>query len=370
VVDSTRLQDLFRIGGQSPWIDNLGREQLRNGSLAEWKRRGIRGVTSNPTIFQKAIAGSDLYDEELSNSLMRHDDIESAYWDLVCSDIAEAADLFIDVYEDSGGLDGFVSIEVSPTLAYDTAGTVEAALSLWDRLARPNVMIKIPATSAGIDALAPVIAHGVNVNVTLIFGLKVYARVLDAFMSGLEELMLRDPTRVSAVASVASFFVSRVDSEIDSRLSKLGGHEAITLQGKAAVAQAKLAYDLFTNICKTERWARLESIGARPQRPLWASTSTKNPSYPDTLYVDRLIGTHSVNTLPEITANAFCDHGTVGRSVDTDMESAREDWRRLGELGIDTDDVARVLEGQGVDAFVVSFSELLRDMRAKAESPS
>lgn len=362
-----RLVDLFVMGGQSPWIDNLGRGPLRDGSLDAWKKRGIRGITSNPTIFQKAIAGSVLYDDELAASLARHGDVEAAYWDLVCSDIAEAADLFRDVYEDSDGSDGFVSVEVSPGLAHDTAGTVAAAQTLWGRLGRPNIMIKIPATASGIDAVATVTGLGINVNVTLIFGLDGYARVLEAYMSGLEALLTRDPSRVTDVASVASFFISRVDSEIDRRLTDIGSPEALALRGRGAVAQAQLAYEHFSSVLDGPRWDSLRAAGARPQRPLWASTSTKNPSYPDTLYVDPLVGPMSVNTLPEATADAFSNHGSAARSVDSDPESARRVWNGIMQVGIDTDDVARVLEQQGVDAFKASFNDLLAELADKAK---
>lgn len=362
-----RLIDLFVNGGQSPWIDNLGRGPLRDGSLARWKQRGIRGITSNPTIFQKAIAGSVLYDRELAASLIRHGDVETAYWDLVCSDIAEAADLFRDVYEDSAGGDGYVSVEVSPTLAHDAAGTVAAAQMLWSRLDRPNVMIKIPATASGIEAVSVVTGLGINVNVTLIFGLHGYARVLEAYMSGLEALHERDPGRVGQVASVASFFISRVDSEIDRRLTEIGTPEALDLCGRGAVAQAQLAYQHFTDVLAGSRWNALSAVGAKPQRPLWASTSTKNPAYPDTLYVDPLIGPMSVNTLPESTAEAFSDHGSAVRSVDADPDSARRIWNAIRQIGVSTDDVARVLEEQGVHAFVTSFNDLLAELADKAK---
>ena len=362
-----RLIDLFAIGGQSPWIDNLGRGPLRDGSLGAWKQRGIRGITSNPTIFQKAIAGSALYDRELAASLNRHGDVETAYWDLVCSDIAEAADLFRDVYDNSEGGDGYVSVEVSPTLAHDTAGTIAAAQMLWGRLDRPNVMIKIPATASGIEAVSVVTELGINVNVTLIFGLRGYARVLEAYMSGLEALLEREPGRVAQVASVASFFISRVDSEIDRRLTEIGTPDALDLRGRGAVAQAQLAYEHFTDVLVGSRWNALAAAGAKPQRPLWASTSTKNPTYPDTLYVDPLVGPMSVNTLPEATAEAFSDHGSPIRSVDSDPESARHVWNAIMQVGVDTEDVATVLEKQGVEAFVASHNDLLIELAAKAK---
>lgn len=365
-----RLGELFTVGGQSPWLDNLGRGPLRDGSLLAWKERGIRGITSNPTIFQKAIAGSVLYDGQLAESIARHGSPEAAYWDLVCADIAEAADLFRDLYDDSDGNDGFVSVEVSPTLAHDTAGTVEAARTLWERLDRPNIMIKIPATDEGIAAVSAVTGLGINVNVTLIFGLAGYARVLEAYMSGLETLASRDADRVTQVSSVASFFISRVDQEIDRRLTEIGTASALALRGRAAVAQAKLAYDHFRSVLDGPRWTSLARAGAHPQRPLWASTSTKNPQYPDTLYVDPLIGPLSVNTLPEVTAEAFSHHGSAARSVDRDLDGARADWAAIRAEGVDVDDVARVLERQGVDAFIASYQDLLTELGEKAQSLS
>jgi len=351
---------------QSPWLDTLGREYLRNGTLRSWIDRGIRGVTSNPTIFQKAITGSDLYDQELMRSLSAGQGVEGAYWDLVCTDIAEAADLFHSVYIDSHSRDGFVSVEVSPSLAYDTEATIAAAELLWHRLSRANVMIKIPATDQGIEAIRSVVAKGINVNVTLIFGLDSYARVLDAYMLGIEELIARAPDRVSAVAGVASFFISRVDTEIDQRLTAIGTPEALQLRGKAAIAQAKLAYQHFVLSMQSDRWKRLEANGAQPQRPLWASTSTKNPHYRDTIYVEDLIGPESVNTLPENTAAAFDDHGVVQRTVDIDVDRAQAEWSKIGQLGIDRNAVAALLERQGVDAFRDSFTDLLEELTAKS----
>jgi transaldolase len=366
MTNTDRLRVLFQSYGQSPWIDNLSRAHLQDGSLQRWKDRGIRGITSNPTIFQKAITGSDLYDDELRSSINRHQDAHSAYWDLVCTDIAAAADLFRDVYDESHGEDGFVSVEVSPSLAYDVEGTVAAAEALWLRLARANVMIKIPATNEGIEATRRVVALGINVNVTLIFGLEEYIRVLDAHVSGLELLAQTDPERVSNLASVASFFISRVDTEIDTRLTGIGSVHALSLRGQGAVSQAKMAYDGFTTHCATERWRALLNIGARPQRPLWASTSTKNAAYPDTLYVDELIGPSSVNTLPEDTANAFSDHGRTQRTIDRNLEHAIGVWDGLEKAGIDRRDVASVLERQGVEAFQKSFTDLVSELELKA----
>lgn len=366
MADGSMLATLYSHWGQSPWLDTLSRAYLQDGTLETWRNRGIRGVTSNPTIFQRAIAGSSLYDDELTDALRRHGSVSDAYWDLVCTDIADAADLFRPVFDASQGDDGYVSVEVSPSLAHDTDATVDAAQMLWQRLNRPNVMIKVPATTAGIDAVSRIIACGIHVNVTLIFSLDTYRRVLDAYMDGLEQLARVSPHALPSVASVASFFVSRVDSEIDQRLSDIGTPEALELLGRAAVAQAQLAYAHFIEACATTRWSALERQGAKVQRPLWASTSTKNPNYPDTLYVDELIGPHTVNTLPEITAQAFDDHGRAGRTVDADLGAAREYWRKIQAVGVDIADVATVLEQQGVEAFQKSFDDLLAELSEKA----
>lgn len=366
MTDSTRLKALHETCGQSPWLDTLSRAYLLDGTLERWLQQGIRGVTSNPSIFQKAIAGSSLYDHELMQSYAQRPDIRAAYWDLVCTDIANAADVFRTLYESSAREDGYVSVEVSPDLAYDTDATVTAARTLWERLNRPNVMIKVPATQAGIDAVRQIVALGINVNVTLIFSLDTYAQVLDAYLRGLEELLVTNPTAVSTVASVASFFVSRVDTEIDQRLTEIGSSEALAMRGRSAIAQARLAYAHFQDSMLSERWAGLHRHGATPQRPLWASTSTKNPQYPDTLYVDQLIGPHSVNTLPEPTAQAFDNHGVVHRTIDAGVDVARMEWNSLERLGIDTHDVARLLEQQGVDAFRKSFDDLLSELSDKA----
>jgi transaldolase len=366
MINSTRLTALHETCGQSPWLDTLSRAYLLDGTLERWLQQGIRGVTSNPSIFQKAIAGSSLYDHELLQSYTHHRDVHVAYWDLVCSDIANAADMFRGLYESSAGQDGYVSVEVSPDLAYDTVATVAAARTLWERLNRPNVMIKVPATQAGIDAVRQIVANGINVNVTLIFSLDTYAQVLESYLGGLEELATTNPTAVSTVASVASFFVSRVDTEIDQRLADIGSHEALAMRGRSAIAQARLAYAHFQESMLSTRWADLQSRhGATPQRPLWASTSTKNPQYPDTLYVDQLIGPLSVNTLPEPTARAFDDHGVVRQTIDVGLEEARKEWDSLQRLGVDTQDVARLLEKQGVDAFRKSFDDLLSELRDK-----
>ena len=357
----TRLHDLFDQQGQSPWIDNLTRAGVRSGQLAELVRRGIRGVTSNPTIFQKAIAGSADYDEHFAELLATHP-VEAAYWELVFDDIEQALDVLRPVYDASGGTDGFVSLEVAPALANDTAGSIEAAKAFADRLARPNLMVKIPGTAEGIPAIQAMIAEGVNINVTLIFGLPRYGEVIEAYLSGLEA---REGD-LSAIASVASFFISRVDTEVDRRLDAIGTEEALGLRGRAAVAQAKLAYQLFQERFSGPRWDALAARGARVQRPLWASTSTKNKAYPDLLYVDSLIGPDTVNTIPDATVEAFVDHGTVARTIDNDVAEATRVLERVEAVGVSMDDVAETLEAEGVAAFVKSFDELLQSLQDKA----
>ncbi|MFM2046329.1 MAG: transaldolase [Actinomycetota bacterium] len=362
---SGRLLRLHGVHGQSPWLDNLQRRDIESGRLASLIERGVRGLTSNPTIFQKAIQGSSDYDAQFAAVMQRGTSVEDAYWELVEADIRGAADLFGPLHEFSGGTDGFVSVEVDPRLAGDSHRTISDALALRDRIDRPNVMIKVPGTKAGLAAIRTLVAEGTNVNVTLIFGLSRYAEVIEAHIGGLEDRAARG-LPVSGTAGVASFFISRVDTEIDRRLEETGTAEALALRGKAAVAQAVLAYSLFTTAFSGPRWERLAAQGAVPQRPLWASTSTKNPAYPDTLYVDSLIGPDSVNTLPEATLEAFDDHGTLARTVDTDVAGAANVWDGLSALGIDPDEVAGVLEKEGLASFEASFADLLASLGSKA----
>ncbi|MDA8342582.1 MAG: transaldolase [Actinomycetota bacterium] len=364
----TNLQRLHDEAGQSPWLDNLRRDWLGDGTLAALVDQGIRGVTSNPTIFAKAIEGQDAYDEQIA-SLAGHAGTEEIYWDLVVDDIVAALGLLRPVYDESGGTDGFVSVEVAPSLAHDTAGTEAAARHLHGRIDRPNLLVKIPATAEGVPAIRTVIGEGRSVNVTLIFGLARYAEVIDAYLGGLEDLVASGTEDLSAVASVASFFVSRVDTEVDRRLGELapsgGGGERLALRGRAAVAQARLAYRLFAERFSGPRWEALAARGARVQRPLWASTSTKNPDYPDLAYVDTLIGPDTVNTMPEGTIAAFLDHGTVARTIDTgDPDDV---MAGLQAAGIDMEDVADTLEAAGVASFAASFDDLLRVLATKVE---
>lgn len=364
-MSANRLADLFTIAGQSPWLDNLKREYIVNGDFARVLASGIRGLTSNPTIFQKAIQGSALYDDQFHDSIQRGLTTEETYWELVVSDIIGALDIFGPLYVSSSGLDGFVSVEVSPGLAQDMDGTISAAQALHDRIARPNVMIKVPATKACIPAIEEIISRGINVNVTLIFGLDRYQEVMDAYIRGLQRLSKFDPSKVQDVASVASFFISRVDSEVDRRLEAHGAPGALDLRGKAAIAQAKLAYNMFEKTFSGDAWLSLAKLGAQVQRPLWASTSTKNPSFPDTMYVDELIGPHSVNTLPDATMEAFSDHGSIAETITNNVDGARKVLDELSRLGIDMSAVAHQLENEGVVSFQQSFNDLLAVLEAK-----
>ena len=320
-----RLIRLYEEFDQSPWLDNLRRGYLTSGQLVELRDQGIRGLTSNPTIFQKAIEGAADYDEQFRTLALDEHPTVADYWTMVLQDIAGAAEVLEPVYDESGGADGFVSVEVDPGLAHDEAGTEQAARELHERIARRNVMVKIPATAEGIGPIRTMISEGRNTNVTLIFSLDRYAEVIDAYLDGLEAFAAQDGTELGTVASVASFFISRVDTEVDRRLEQIGSPEALALRGKAAVAQGKLAYRLFAESFSGERWEALAARGAKVQRPLWASTSTKNDAYPDTMYVDQLIGPFTVNTMPDATIEAFNDHGTLARTVDRRRRRGRGD---------------------------------------------
>jgi transaldolase len=363
----TRLHDLFDQGGQSPWLDNLRRDWIEGGQLARWVDQGVRGVTSNPTIFAKAIEGQDTYDEQFRSLVPGHS-VEDAYWEMVIDDITSALDVLAPVHQSSDGVDGFVSLEVAPAVASDTAATVDMARNLHERIERSNLFVKIPATRAGVPAIEQMIAEGRSINVTLIFGLERYDAVMEAYLSGLEAAAAGGRTDLSHIASVASFFVSRVDTEVDKRIAAhVDADPALkALEGRAAVAQAQVAYRHFVDTFRGPRWEKLAALGARPQRPLWASTSTKNPAYSDLLYVDTLIGPHTVNTMPESTLAAFEDHGTVRRTVDADTAGAESVLRELGERGIDMEDVADTLEREGVASFGASFDDLVASLERKA----
>jgi transaldolase len=363
----TKLDLLYQEQGQSPWLDNLTRPYLRDGTLARLVADGIRGVTANPTILARAIEGSDAYDEQFAALRASGRAVADAYWDLAVDDINSALELLRPTFDASDGTDGFVSIEVAPEVARDTAATIAAARALHARIDQPNLYVKIPATTEGIPAIAGMVAEGRNINVTLIFSLTRYDQVIEAYLSGLETLAARG-SDIGSVRSVASFFVSRVDSEVDRRLEAIGSPDALALRGQAAVAQAKLAYRLFRKRFGGERWAPLADLGAQAQRPLWASTSTKNAAYPDTLYVDELIGPDTVNTLPEATIAAFEDHGALARRIDADVDGAVAVLEALEEVGIDMDDVGTTLEDKGVATFHESFGHVLGVLGTKARA--
>src|SRR5436190_4104790 len=359
---SSRLHKLSELG-QSVWIDFLSREMLQTGGLERLMRDdAVVGVTSNPTIFQKAISQGDLYDEQIRDCLDEHDEPKEIFWRLAETDIGNACDLLRPVWDGTGGKDGFVSIEVDPNLAGDTQATIAEARRLHEQIDKPNLYVKIPATKAGLPAIEEMIASGKNINVTLIFSLERYAEVAEAYIRGLERLA-ETGGDLSRVASVASFFVSRVDTEAGKRLDAGCGHDE--LKGKLAVANAKLAYQRYKELFSGERWQTLAAKGASTQRCLWASTSTKNPEYSDVLYVDELIGPETVNTMPEETIQAFQDHGEVALTLEQGIDEAKRFFNQLAEVGIDYDDVTRVLEEEGVQKFADSFSELLDGIAAK-----
>ena len=358
----SRLHALSELG-QSVWIDFLSRHLLRSGGLARMMEEdAVVGVTSNPTIFQKAISEGDAYDEQFKEVLAEEDDPKEVFLRLAVQDVQDACDLLRTVWDGGGGQDGYVSIEVDPNLAYDTQATIDEAQRLHELVDRPNCFVKIPATEAGLPAIEEMIARGRSINVTLIFSLQRYAEVVEAYLRGLERLVESggDP---GPVASVASFFVSRVDTEADRRLEEVGAPDE--LKGKLAVANAKLAYQRYEELFAGERWEALRAKGARAQRCLWASTSTKNPEYRDVLYVEELIGPETVNTMPEETIQAFQDHGEVALTLERDLDDAQRVFDRIAEAGVDYDDVVATLEREGVEKFSDSFRELLDGVRAK-----
>ncbi|CAN0915715.1 tal [Linum grandiflorum] len=365
-IKRTTLHDLYEKEGQSPWYDNLCRPVTDLIPLIE---TGVRGVTSNPAvislIFQKAISSSNAYNDQFKELVQSGADIDKAYWELVIKDIQDACKLFEPIYDQTDGADGYVSVEVSPRLADDTEGTVEAAKWLHKVVNRPNVYIKIPATAACVPSIKETIALGISVNVTLIFSLARYEAVIDAYLDGLEASGLSDLSRVT---SVASFFVSRVDTLMDKMLEKIGTPEALDLRGKAAVAQAALAYQLYQKKFSGPRWEALVKKGAKKQRLLWASTSVKNPAYPDTLYVAPLIGPDTVSTMPDQALQAFVDHGAVGRTIDSNVSEAEGVYSALEKLGIEWSQVGDQLEAEGVDSFKKAFDSLLDTLQEKANS--
>ena len=359
-----RLQ-LLSEQGQSVWIDNLSRDLLRTGGLAAMMENdAVVGVTSNPTIFQKAIGQGDAYDEQLKELAGKVDDPKELFLELSAQDVAEACDLLRPVFDATQGVDGYVSWEVDPTLAYDRDGTYEEAQRLHAWIDRPNLHVKIPATQPGLGAIEDMIAAGKNINVTLIFSLQRYAEVVEAYLRGLERLVASGG-HPAKVASVASFFVSRVDTETDRRLEEFGTKDALALRGKLAIANAKLAYQHYLEAFSGPRWEFLAGKGARPQRCLWASTSTKNPAYRDVMYVEELIGPETVNTMPPETIEAFQDHGEVALTLTKGIKKARAVFEGLAAVGVDVDDVTETLEAEGVQKFADSFAELLAAVGGK-----
>jgi transaldolase len=357
----SRLHQLSELG-QSVWIDYLSRDLLQSGELARMMREdAVVGVTSNPTIFQKAISSGTAYDEQLAELVEETDDPKEIFIRLASTDVGEACDLLRPVWDATSGGDGFVSIEVDPTLAYDTEATTAQATRLHAEIDRPNLFVKIPATKPGLPAIEDMIAKGKSINITLIFSLGRYVEVAEAYIRGLQRLSAAGGD-LSTVASVASFFVSRVDTEADRRLEEIGGHDE--LAGKLAIANAKLAYRSFKELFAGERWEELAAKGARPQRCLWASTSTKNPAYRDVLYVEELIGPQTVDTMPEETIRAFQDHGEAELTLERNVDEARRVFERFAAAGIDYDDVTLTLEREGVEKFADSFAELLDGIRA------
>jgi transaldolase len=350
--------------GQSVWIDFLSREMLKGGKLERMMREdAVVGVTSNPTIFQKAISAGDAYDEQLREVVREERDPKEIFIRLATKDVGDALDLLRTVWDEGSGRDGYVSLEVDPNLAYDTEGTIDEAQRLHELVDRPNLFVKIPATKEGLPAIEEMISRGRSINVTLIFGLDRYSEVAEAYIRGLERLVEGggDPTRI---ASVASFFVSRVDTEADRRLDEIVGHDE--LKGKLAIANAKLAYQRYKEIFAGSRWEALAARGATPQRCLWASTSTKNPDYRDVMYVEELIGPMTVNTMPEETITAFQDHGRVAPTLEQGLAEAKRLFEQIASAGIDYDDVTDTLEREGVQKFADSFAELLEGIQAKA----
>ncbi len=351
--------------GQSIWQDDISRQLIEDGSLkSAIEDTGIRGVTSNPTIFQKAIAGSDVYDEEIKKLLAEGKSAAEVFQAVAVKDIQDTCDLFRPLYDETNREDGYVSLEVLPSLARDTEGTLNNARTLWQAVNRPNLMIKVPGTVEGVPAIRQLLTEGVNINITLLFSLNNYETVAKAYI---EALQARDKVGepIDHVASVASFFVSRVDTAADKQLEEIGTEAALGLRGKAAIANAVLAYEKFENLFSGSEWDALAEKGAMVQRPLWASTGVKNPEYPDTLYVDELIGPHTVNTAPLATIKAFLDHGTVKRTVDTDYAGAHKVMDQLAEVGVDIDAITTKLEEDGINSFMHSYDDLLETVDGK-----
>ncbi len=358
-MSSTDTLKALSEAGVSIWLDDLSRQRINSGNLATLiTEQHVVGVTSNPTIFAHAVVHAEDYAEQVKQLATRGASVDEAVREITIADVQQACDVFSGTWETSGGVDGRVSLEVSPQLAHDTDATIAQAGELWKLVDRPNVMIKIPATVEGLPAIAGALADGISINVTLVFSVERHREVMAAFFTGLERASANGYD-LARIASVASFFVSRVDTEVDKRLEAIGTDEALALRGQAAVANARLAYAAYQQEFGTQRWAALERAGARPQRPLWASTGVKNPAYPDTKYVTELIAPGVVNTMPENTLLALADHGEVpGDQVSGTAETAQRTFDELAEVGIDLDDVFVVLEREGVEKFDTSWAEL------------
>jgi transaldolase len=351
--------------GQSIWLDFITRGFMTEGKLQKLiKEDGLRGVTSNPTIFQKALSGSE-YDSAIQEAVKKETPVTEIFDAVAIADIQQACDLFMPVYESTAGGDGYVSLEVNPHLARATQGTLEEVRKLFRKVNRPNVMIKIPATKEGIPAIEQSLADGININITLIFSLQRYQEVMNAWLGGLEKA-LKAKRSLHRIASVASFFVSRVDTMVDKMLDEKGASKE--LHGKAAIANAKLAYKMFQDIVASPRYKALKDQGARVQRPLWASTSTKNPSFRDVIYVEELIGPDTVNTLPPATIDAFRDHGKVRNSITENVEQAKQVLAQLKEAGVDIDQVTQKLEEDGVKSFSESYDSLINSLKEKRQA--
>jgi transaldolase len=366
MADNT-IKQLYDAEGQSVWQDDISRDMLNSGLLQERIDLGIRGVTSNPTIFQKAIASGEAYDEDILEMLGQNLPIEEVFQTLAVKDIQDACDLFLPLYDESQGTDGFVSLEVLPSLARDTQGTLDNARVLWKAVDRPNLMVKVPGTEEGVSAIEELLFEGININVTLLFSLTNYERVARAYIGALVRRH-DEGLSIDRIASVASFFVSRVDTAVDKLLDANGSPAALALKGKVAVANAQLAYERFLGLFGSDQWRTLEAAGARVQRPLWASTGTKSPDYSDVLYVETLIGPDTVNTMPVPTIKAFLDHGVVARTVDQDFAGAHEIADALADLGVSLEDVTTTLETEGINTFVKSFDDLLAGVESKRQS--
>ncbi|MFJ3957890.1 transaldolase [Arthrobacter sp. NPDC090010] len=355
--------------GVSIWLDDLSRKRLNTGNLQELiATKNVVGVTTNPSIFQAAITSGQDYATQIAELAAAGADAEKAVFEITTADVADACDVFAELATATDGVDGRVSIEVDPRKAWDTAGTIAEAKELHAKVGRDNVHIKIPATQEGLEAITATIAEGISVNVTLIFSLDRYRAVINAYLNGLEQAKTKG-LDLSTIHSVASFFVSRVDTEIDARLNTLGTDEATALKGKAGLANARLAYQLYQELFSSERWGLLADAGARPQRPLWASTGVKDPAYPDTLYVTELIATDVVNTMPEKTLNAVADHGVItGDTITNTYQESNNTLDALEKLGISYNDVVTKLETEGLEKFVTSWKELLTDVQAALDT--